>query len=123
MQNISYKSFGASLVAQLVKNPPEMQETPFDSWVVKIYWRRDRLPTPVLLGFPCGSADKEFTCNAGELGSIPGLGRSLGEGKGHPLHYSGLENSMDYVVHGISKSCTQLSNFHFQSGYSRPPHY
>ena len=42
-------------------------------------------------GFPCGSADKESTCNAGDLGSIPGLGRSPGEGKGYPLQYSGLE--------------------------------
>ena len=50
----------------------------------KIQWRRDRLPTPVLLGFPGGSADKEYACNAGDLGSIPGLGRSPGEGKGYP---------------------------------------
>jgi len=47
------------------------------------------------LYFPCGSAGKESTCNAGDLGSIPGLGRSPGEGKGYPLQYSGLENSMD----------------------------
>ena len=46
--------------------------------------------------FPCGSAGKEFACNAGDLGSIPGLGRSPVEGKGYPLQYSGLENSMDY---------------------------
>ena len=55
----------------------------------------DGLPTPVFLGFPCGSAGKEFTCNVGDLGSIPGLGRSPGEGKGYSLQYSGLENSMD----------------------------
>ena len=64
----------ASLVAQLVKNPPAMWE---------------------------------------DLGLIPGLGRSPGEGKGYPLQYSGLENSMDCVVHGVAKSLTQLSNFHF----------
>ena len=58
-------------------------------------WRRDRLPTPVFFGFPCGSAGKESACNAGDLGLIPGLGRSPGEGKGNPLQYSGLENSMD----------------------------
>ena len=52
------------------------------------------LPTPVLLGFPCGSVGKESTCNVGGPGSIPGLGRSRGEGKGYPLQYSGLENSM-----------------------------
>ena len=65
-------------VAQLVKNPPAMQETRFDSWVGKIFWRRDRLPTPVFGGFPGGSDCKESTCNAGDLGSIPGLGRSPG---------------------------------------------
>ena len=47
------------------------------------------------LGFPCGSAGKESPCNVGELGSIPGLGRSPGERKGYPLQYSGLEKSMD----------------------------
>ena len=103
-------------------------------------------------GFPGGSAGKESTCNAGDLASIPGLGRSPGEGKGYPLQnswaflvvqlvknlpamretrvqslvwedplekgkyplqYSGLENSMDHIVHGVAKSQTQLSNFCF----------
>ena len=64
------------------------------------------------MGFPCGSAGKESTCNAGDLGSIPGLGRSLGEGKGYPLQYSGLENSVDFIVHGVAKNQTQLSDFH-----------
>ena len=50
--------------------------------------RRDRLPTPVFLGFPAGSYDKESACNAGNPGSIPGLGRSAGEGLGYPLQYS-----------------------------------
>ena len=63
---------------------------------------------------PCGSAGKEYPCNAEDLGSIPGLGRSPGEGKGYPLQYSCLENSMDCVVHGVTKSQTQLSDFHFQ---------
>ena len=115
----------------------------YDSWVGKICWRRDRLLTQVLLGFPCGSAGKESACNAdrpgfdpwvvedrdlhqedplekgnathssilglscgksagkesacdvGDLGLIPGLGRSPGEGKGFSLQYSDLENSMD----------------------------
>ena len=61
------------------------------------------------LGFPCGSAGKESACNAGDLGVIPGLGRSPGEGKGYPLQYSGLENSMDCIVHGVTKSHTQLT--------------
>ena len=56
------------------------------------------------LGFPCGSAGTESTCNAGDLGLIPGLGRSPREGNGYPLQYSGLENSMDYTVHGVAKS-------------------
>ena len=66
-------------------------------------------------GFPCGSAGKESACNAGDLGLIPGLGRSTGEGKGYPLQYSGLEKSMDYTVLGVAKSRTRLSNFHFHS--------
>ena len=56
--------------------------------------------------FPCGSAGKESACNVGDLVSIPGLGRSPGEGKGYPLQYSGLENSMDCIVHGGAKSQT-----------------
>ena len=95
---------GASLVAQLVKNPPAMQEISVPFWVGKICWRRDRLPTPVFLGFPCGSAGKESACNAGDMGLTPGLGRSTGEGKGYPLQYSGLENSMDCIVYGVAKS-------------------
>ena len=74
------------------------------------------IPSICDLGFPGGSADKESTCNAGDLGSIPGLGRSPGEGKGYPLQYSGLENSMDRIVHGVAKCQTQLSDFHFICG-------
>ena len=65
-------------------------------------------------GFPCGSAGKESAFNAEDLGLIPGWAwRSPGEGKGHPLHYSGLENSIDCIVHGVAKSQTRLSDFHF----------
>ena len=62
------------------------------------------------MGFPCGSAVKESTCSAGDLGSIPELGRSPGEGKGYPLQYSGLENSK-----GVAKTWTPLNDcpFHF----------
>ena len=84
----------------------------FDSWVGKIHWRRDRLPSLVFLGFPCGSAGKESACNVGDLGSIPELGRSPGEGKGYPLQYSGLENPIGHIVHGVAKSWT-LSDFYF----------
>ena len=58
------------------------------------------------MGFPGGSAGKESACNEGDLGSVSGLGRSPGEGKGYPLQYSGLENSMDYIVQGVAKSQT-----------------
>ena len=64
-------------------------------------------------GFPDSSAGKESACNIGDLGSIPGLGRSPGEGKGYPLQYSGLETSMDCIVHGAAKSWTRLTDFHF----------
>ena len=65
------------------------------------------------LVFSCGSAGKEFACNEGDLGLLPGLGRSPGEGKGCPLQYSGLENAIDCIVHGVAESQTPLSNFHF----------
>ena len=55
------------------------------------------------MGFPGGSDSKESACNAGDLGSIPGLERSPGEGKVYPLQYSGLENSMDYTVDSLEK--------------------
>ena len=63
----------------------------FDSWVRKIYWRRDRIPIPVFLGFPHGSDGKESAYDARDLGSIPGLWKSPGGGRGNPLQYSSLE--------------------------------
>ena len=65
------------------------------------------------MGFPHGSASKEPACNAGDLGSIPGLGRSPGERKGYPLQYSGLENSTECIVHEVAKSWRQPRDFHF----------
>ena len=62
---------------------------------------------------PCGSDGKESACNEGDLGSIPGLEIYPGEGKGYPLQYSGLENSMDCIAHGVTKSWTWLSDLHF----------
>ena len=62
--------------------------------------------TYALKGLPCGSVGRESTCNVGDLGLIPGLGRSPGEGKGYPLQYSGLENAIDCIVHGVAKSRT-----------------
>ena len=92
------------LPLKLVKNPPAMQET-----LVRFLGREDPLekgwlPTPVFLGFPCGSAGKESACNAGDLASNPGLERSPGEGKAYLLQYSDLENSMDSTVHGVAES-------------------
>ena len=58
---------------------------------------------------------KNLPCNAGDLGSIPMLGRSAEEGKGYPLQYSGLQNPKDYTVHEVAKSQTRLSDFHFTS--------
>ena len=67
------------------------------------------------MDFPGGSVGKESACNVGDLGLIPGLGRSPGEGNSYTLQYSGLENSMDmdYIVHGVAKSRTRLSDFNF----------
>ena len=64
-------------------------------------------------GFLSGSAGKESACNMRSLGSVPGLGRSPGEGKGCPLQFYGLENSMERIVLGVAKSQTQLNDFHF----------
>ena len=81
-------------------------------WAHNYTYGNGRLPTPVLLGFPWSSAGKESTCNAGDLVSIPVLGRYTGEGKGYPLQYSGLENSIDCIVYGVTKSQTRLSDLH-----------
>ena len=92
----------------MVKNLPAVQENPvrFLGWEEPLEkgkathfsilaWR--------ILGFPCGSASKESTCSVGDLGSIPVLERSLGGGKGYPLKYPGLENSMDCIVLAVAK--------------------
>ena len=78
-----------------------------------ICYRKYILSSSLEEGFPHSSVGKEFPCNAGDLGLIPGLGRSPGERKGCPLQYSGLENSMDCIGQGVTKSRTRLSNFHF----------
>ena len=94
-----------------------MQEIPVDSWVGKIPWRRDRILTPVFLDFPGGSDGKESACNVGDLGLIPGLGRTPGGRHGNSLQYSCLENPhgqrslVGYIVHGVTKSWTWLSNW------------
>ena len=103
----------ATLIAQLLRICLQCRRPRFDSSVRMIRWRRDRLPTPVFLSFLCGSAGEESACNAGDLGSIPRVGRSPGEGKGYLLQYSGLENSMDYTCspwgHKKSNTTERLS--------------
>ena len=69
------------------------------------------------MGFPRSAAGKESACRARDPGLIPGLGRFAAEGIGYSLQYSGLENSMDCIVHGVAKSRTRLSNFHFHINY------
>ena len=87
----------------------------FNSWVRKISWRSDRLPTPELMGFPAGSAGKESSCNAEDLGLISGLGRSPGGGRGNPAQYSCLETpqgqrSLGAYSPRVAKSRARLSN-------------
>ena len=90
----------ASLVAQMVKNLPAMQET----WVQSRSWEdpleKGKATHSSNICFPGGSDGKASACNVGDLGLIPGLGRSPGGGKGYPLWYSGLENSMNCIVRG-----------------------
>ena len=105
-----------SLVAQLVKNLPAMQETQFDSWVRRIYWRRDRLPTAVFKSFPCDSVGKESACNAGGLGLIPRLGRSHGEGKGY--HSSILA----WRIHSSRAISNLLRQMRLKSAYWKTHH-
>ena len=119
-----------SLVAQVVKCLPTMWETSVQSLggedhmdkgmathsrILAPSQKKDRLKE-ILCGFPCSSDGKASACNAGDLGLIPVLGRSSGEGNGNPLQYSCLENPMDQgtwwaTVHGVTKSQTQLSDF------------
>ena len=109
-------AFWASLVAQLVEICLQRRRPWFDSWVEKIHWRKHRLPTPIFLGFPGSSDGKESTCNAGDLGLVPGLGKDpLKEGM---VTHSCLENPSGQnprgarwaTVRGIAKSQTQLSD-------------
>ena len=76
---------------------------------------REKSGWEIQTGIPDSSVGKESSCSAGDPGSIPGSGKSTGEGKGCLLLYSGLENSMDCIGHGVAKSQAQLSNFHSHS--------
>ena len=89
----------------------------FEHYLV-IMWNENNCEAVwTFLGFSCGSVGKESTWNVGDLGLISGLGRPPGEGKGYPFQYSGLENSMDCIVHEVAKSRTRLSDFHFTASF------
>ena len=103
-----------SLVAQLVKDRFQCRRLWFDFRVGRISWRMDRLRTPVFLGFPGGSDDKESACSAADLGSIPGLGRSSGGGHGKHSSFLAWRIPMDRgawraTVNGVAKSWTWLT--------------
>ena len=109
---------GASLVAQLVKNLPAMQETPVQFLVREDPLEKEQATHSSILGLPCDSDNKQSTCNTGDLGSTPQLERSPEGGHGNPLQYSGLENSMDRgawqtTIHGVEENWTRLSDSHF----------
>ena len=101
---------------------PELLAILFYFWLIYFYLKGNCLQFWIdfcqTLGFSCGSASKESTCNERDLGSIPGLGRSPGEAKGYRLQYSDLQNSIDCIVHGVTKSWTGLSNFTFTFTWS-----
>ena len=106
-----YRNPWASLIAQLIKNLPAMQETLVQFLGQEDLLEKGQATHSSILGLPCGSAGKECSCNVEDLGLIPGLGRSPGEGKVYTLQYPGLENSMVCIVHGVAESDTteQLS--------------
>ena len=119
------------MVVGLVKNQPVKQKTRlwFLGW--EDPWRRNRLTTLIFLGFPHGSDGEESACNVGDLGSIPGLGRSPGERSSNPLQYSCLENSMEGRAWWatIHESCSMESNmtkwfhFHFHNAFTANHHF
>ena len=92
-----------------------MQETLVQSLGQEDPLQKGPATTPVFLGFPGGPAGKEFACNAGNLGSIPGLGGPPAEGTGSSLQYSGLESPLACRVYGVAKSWTWLGSLHFTS--------
>ena len=95
----------------MIKNLPAMQET----WVSSL-GQEDPREKERVTQLLCGSAGKESAYNVGDMSSIPGLGGSPGEGEGYTLQYSGLENSMDCIVHGVAElDTTEQLPFHFTS--------
>ena len=121
LSNDCYK--GSSLILQAPPSWPHQTLITSQTrhLLISSHWQgQDRISTcefggdsNIQGGCPHSSVGKESSCSAGDPGSIPGLGRSPGEGKGYPLQYSGLENSMDYTVLVVAESRTRLSDFHF----------
>ena len=111
-----------SLIAQLMKRILlQCRRHQFNFWVGKIPWRRDRLPTQYSKASLVAQLVKNLPAMRETwVRSTPALGRSPGEGKGYPNQYSGLDNSMDGMVHGVEKSCTWVRDFHFTSWWYRP---
>ena len=105
------------IVDSLPTELPRDKRHGFNCWVWKIPWGRDRLPTPVFLGFPGGSGSEEFTCNVGDLGLIPGLKDPLEEGMATHSSILAWRITRDRgawwaTVRGVAKSQTRLSDFH-----------
>ena len=93
-----------------------------ETWVRSLGWEnpleKGKATHFSILGLPLWlSSGKESTCNAGDLSLMPGLWRSPGEGEGYPLQYSGLENSVDCIVNGVTKSWMWLNDFHFSLSF------
>ena len=108
-----YSNKQASLIAQLVKNLPAVEETLVWFLGQEKPLEKGWATHSSILGLPCGLAGKESICNAEDMGSTPGMGKAPAEGKSYPFQYSCLENSMDCIVHGVTKSWIRLSGFHF----------
>ena len=104
-----------SLIAQFVKNLPAMQETLVQFLGLEDPLEKGKATCSSILGLSLWLSWWRIDLQCGRPGFNPWVGRSPGEGKGYPLQYSGLENSMDCIVHGVAKSQTQLSDFHFPS--------
>ena len=113
--SLLYPQFASTDSTNLNLTVLQCRRPQLNSWVGKSPRRRYILPTPVFLNFLVARMVKESACNVGDLGSIPGLGRSPGEGHGNPVQYSCLDNSMDrgawqVTVHGVSESQAQLND-------------
>ena len=127
----NYCEFWAFVIAQLVNNPPAMQETLVWFLGQQDPWRRDWLPTPVFLGFPCGSAGKESVSSVGDPGSIPGLGRSLEKEKAThssnlPGEFHGLYSHWGHKESDTPEQLSHIVNSHQRwqgAGWTRSGQY